>query len=281
MINNEYTYEDGVYRFTAKNVVLVLKNVQLDRYGRVWADARIATADGDAILAIDHGDLTSGRFRTELASQAAKRNSLNPIRYENLVTEAVIALEADPDLSPGTTMPDLIPAPKFVRTVPPPSPTVVDGLLERGRVYSLVSKPKTGKSLAALDLAISITEERTWLGRQVIRGTVVCFQLEDSERTIKHRLERIASRPLTEDLLLHARSPFRLTEDNYAATVAACQGCAVVIADPIIQASEVKDWNAQGEVRDAYVGVGWLGRRTRWCSSRPIIGKWPVTMAIR
>jgi hypothetical protein len=52
---------------------LQLSHVQKDRHGRIWADARITTAgDEQAILAIDHGDLTSGRWRGEFAAQAAK-----------------------------------------------------------------------------------------------------------------------------------------------------------------------------------------------------------------
>jgi len=252
MAERTYTFAGGVYAFLDNDYQLQLRQVQRDRHGRIWADAQIVTLDGGAILAIDHGDLTSGRWRSEFASQAAKRNSQDTLRWENLVMAALVALQSDPALSSVTTKPNLVPAPEFVRNVAPPGPTLVSDLIERGGLYGIVSKPKTGKTIVALNLALAVTGRRTWLGRNTSLGRVALFQLEDSERTIKRRLERMASFPPSEELLIHTGGPFRLTDENYEVTLAACKGCALVIVDPVIQASEVGDWNSQGEVRATY-----------------------------
>ena len=154
-----HTLEDGVHRFTKDIGVLELRNVQIDKFGRIWADARITvTADEETgILALDHGDLTSGRWRSSFASQASNRNSKDPIPWENLVIEAVDTLLTDPDLPSSTMVPELVPAPEFIRTVKPQGPTLVDKLLESDGVYGLVSKPKTGKSILVLNLALAVT----------------------------------------------------------------------------------------------------------------------------
>ena len=78
------------------------------------------------------------------------------------------------------------------------------------------------------------------------------FQLEDSARSLKRRLEAmINSQRWPSDLWLHTSS-FQLSADNYDMTVSACHAAAVIIVDPVILASTVKDWNSQQEVRDAY-----------------------------
>ena len=123
--------------------------------------------------------------------------------------------------------------------------------MERGCLYSFASKPKVGKTILLLNLALAVAGGSEWLGRKVTNGRVCVFQLEDSDRTIKRRLERMTGGRWPSDLLLHV-VPYRLSVENYDATVAACRGASLVICDPIIQASDVRDWNAQSEVRATY-----------------------------
>jgi len=61
----------------------------------------------------------------------------------------------------------------------------------------LAGKPKTGKSLAAMDLAISIANGSTFLGRfEMAQQEVLYLALEDTERRIQTRLNRLSEDPV-------------------------------------------------------------------------------------
>ncbi len=98
-----------------------MKNTQLDKYGRIHADARFVTREG-AVLGLAHGDLTSGQLKRDLAAQVAARNSGDPVRWENAVIEAVVALEVDPNVVSQElplSNPYLISAHEYVSSMPP------------------------------------------------------------------------------------------------------------------------------------------------------------------
>ena len=252
-----YTLVDGVYTFpTELEAELRLKNVQRDKFGRIHADARFITNEG-AVLALAHGDLTSGTWRRDLAKQVAARNSGDPVRWENVVIEAVVALETDASVASQVapvTLPHLVTARQFLANIPPPRPHIVEELGERGHLIAVVAKPKVAKSLITLGLAVAVaTGSGTWLGRGVVSGKAAVFQLEDSPRTVGRRLMTMLAGRLPDDLVIHqADEPFRISEDNYTLVADACRGCSLIVVDPIIQASRVTDWNSQNEVRDAY-----------------------------
>ena len=211
-------------------------------------------------MALDHGDLGNGQFRSRLAAQVAKRNSGDVVIIENFVLDALIVLQEDLSIV-AVAAPSFVPLPDFVRSVPPPGPPLVEGILELGNLYGAVSKPKVGKTILCMNLAAAIAGGKHWLGRPVTNGRVCFFQLEDSARTLTRRFEAMTGGTLPSDLLLHT-APFRLLDENYDATVAACKGAILVICDPIIQASEVRDWNSQFEVRELYDRLRRLARDT-------------------
>ena len=141
----KYKLHEGVYQFNTEfGVDLLLKNVEGDKYGRIHADARFITSEG-AVLGLAHGDLTSGQWRRELGAQVAARNSGDPIRWENALIEAVIALESHPTVSsqvPPLAMPQLISVREYAATVPPPRTELVEGLYDLGTLQAVVAKPK-------------------------------------------------------------------------------------------------------------------------------------------
>ena len=248
----EYVMSNGEYTFASEICQLRLRGVHRDRYGRTFANLDLLTPDGKAYLATDHGELSSGRFRASLAQQAAKRNSNNPEAYEAILLSAEIALRTDRDVVEKISPPEFVRVEDFIRQVPPSRPYIVGELIEAGGVYGCAAKPKIGKTLLLLQLALAVARGHEWLGRNVQPGRVLFLQLEDSERSLRRRLETMNSGSRwPNDLLLHV-SPFRLVADNYEATVKACQGAFLIICDPIIQASEIRDWNSQHEVRAAY-----------------------------
>ena len=239
-MSRPYTVSRGVFTFRDENYVLQLRDVQRNQLGRLFVLAEILTQDAEGYLGVDHGDLSSGRFRSGLATQAARRNSGDPSTFENLLLDALLAIRNDPDVTPLAPGPAFVSVEEFVRNVLPAGSSVVEGLLERGNLYGCASKPKVGKTILLLNLALAVATGRDWLGRCVTPGRVLFFQLEDSERTLKNRLELMKSKKWPTDLWLHAR-PFRLTEDNYNATLEACKGACLIICDPIIQASAIRE----------------------------------------
>ena len=256
-----YTLTDGVYQFPGENYVLHVSGVERDRRGRIWASCEIKTTDGIGILAQDRGDMLSGTFRSLLAAQAAKRNSGQPLGIENFLMAAAVALRGDPDMGAVVLVPEFVSAPEFVRNVPPQPRSVVEGLITEGSLTAVGAKPKVGKSVLTMNMAISVATGKGFLGRQVTRGTVFLFQLEDSPWTIKFRLNKMTSGQIPDNLLIHT-SEFRLDEENFEATRDACKGAALVILDPIILSVNVKQWNDSTEVRRAYEWWRRLARET-------------------
>jgi hypothetical protein len=130
----------------------------------------------------------------------------------------------------------------------------------------LAARPKTGKSLALLNLGLSVVQGSHWFGRRVSQGKVLYFLLEDSPSTFRTRISAMAPAGITSDFLVHAGA-FKLAEENYVATVSACSGATVVIVDPVIQSTEIKDWNSASDVRD---GID-IWRRVARAIDAPII----------
>lgn len=246
-----YTVLAGVYTFPFDSFQIRVSKPQRDRLGRIYTDLAVMTLDGKGDLGVDRGETGSGRFRRVLASQAARRNSGDTIVIENALLEVHLALQEDPDIAEQLPAPSFQTAADFIHGVPPPGHAVVEGLLTRGGLYSVAARPKTGKSILLLNLAIAVATGRAWLGRCTAPGRVLMVLLEDSPLTIKERLLKMAPAGLPDDLLLHT-DPFHLAVENYESTVRACRGACLVICDPVIMASEVRDWNSQQEVRDTF-----------------------------
>ena len=79
LMNKLYDFKDGVYTFPVDQHKVLLSRVNRDRYGNIFGQVQVLTADGSAILAMDTGNISSSRFRSGLATQAASRNSGNPL----------------------------------------------------------------------------------------------------------------------------------------------------------------------------------------------------------
>ena len=143
----KYTLRDGVYSFpTDLGAELRLKNVRPDKFGRLFAeDARFVTTEG-AVLALSQGELKSGRCRRDLITQAAARDGADPLRWENVVMEAVVALESDPHVMSqvvSAPRPQLVTIREFLASVPPPRPEVDKGLLEHGPLWGLLPSQRS------------------------------------------------------------------------------------------------------------------------------------------
>ena len=72
----------------------------------------------------------------------------------------------------------------------PPINWVVPGVLPEGLTI-LAGKPKLGKSWLALDMALAVAGGGAVLGRECEPGPVLYLALEDNQRRLQRRLNRI------------------------------------------------------------------------------------------
>src|ERR1700761_2191656 len=74
-----------------------------------------------------------------------------------------------------------------------PSEWIVDGLLRSGRrrISLLAGKPESGKSTLGLQLAVSVTKGKPFLGRQTKRSAVIYWQSEEEPADVRESLDRL------------------------------------------------------------------------------------------
>ena len=73
----------------------------------------------------------------------------------------------------------------------PPIKWIVPDILPEGLTL-LAGKPKLGKSWLALDIAVAVASGGSVLGRECEPGPVLCLALEDNQRRLQRRLQRVA-----------------------------------------------------------------------------------------
>lgn len=74
---------------------------------------------------------------------------------------------------------------------PEMKPALVHGMLRRGEVCNVIGAPKTGKSWLVMNLAISISTGREWLGFPCERGRVLIIDNELHPETLAARLRQV------------------------------------------------------------------------------------------
>lgn len=91
----------------------------------------------------------------------------------------------------GATLPAILSARQLQLTAFPPVSWVVKDVLPEG-VTVLAGKPKLGKSWLALQLGYAVASGDEVLGRPVEQGRVLYAALEDNNRRLKSRLEKMS-----------------------------------------------------------------------------------------
>jgi len=91
---------------------------------------------------------------------------------------------------PDETMLNMISAKDLQSKNYPPIRWLVDDLLPEGLTL-FCGKPKQGKSWAALDLACAVAGSSQFLGMSCEEGDVLYLALEDNERRLQDRLQKI------------------------------------------------------------------------------------------
>jgi hypothetical protein len=98
----------------------------------------------------------------------------------------------------------------------PPIHWVVPGLLPEGLTI-LMGAPKLGKSWLALDIALGVARGSEVLGQSCEQGDVLLLALEDNERRLQDRLNKIAGDGTWPDALAYATQWQRLNAGGLTA----------------------------------------------------------------
>ena len=178
--------------FTGKQVILFADN---DEPGKVYAETAAAAIKpyAFAVRIVEFPDLpekadVSDFLAAHPAEELEKRVRETPLwtgketKRENWLVDAV----------------------DWSMTVSPEIEWLVDGVIQIGGNGMIAAEPKTGKSLAALDLLISLATGQPWLGRKVPRRVRTAYiSREDSPVLTKVRVQA----------LLRGKGPFYNEED--------------------------------------------------------------------
>lgn len=112
---------------------------------------------------------------------------------------------------------------------------LVPDLFTANELFLLASGPRMGKSLFSMTLARSIASGEPFLGRPVMKGTVLFVCLEDSPAKIK---EREQAQQWTEGLPVVWLNKFKLSELNYLREIVQELDPRLVIIDTLSRAKD-------------------------------------------
>ena len=96
-----------------------------------------------------------------------------------------------------------IAAPELLAEPPEEVDWVLDEYLPAGGLALLAGKPKEGKTTLSYELAVSVAQGSTFLGRQTRKGAVLILALEEHGRDVNLRLRHLGASAL-DGLFVHA-----------------------------------------------------------------------------
>jgi hypothetical protein len=130
-----------------------------------------------------------------------------------------------------------------------PPDYLVDRLLVRGTVSSLIAKPKTGKSTLTRQLCLAVARGTEFLGRSTRQGSCIFLSLEERSEEIASDFRAMGADD-TDPILIHAD---RAPETAIVALVDLIveRRPALVVIDPLFRMVHVRDEKAYAEVYEA------------------------------
>ena len=138
---------------------------------------------------------------------------------------------------------------ELMREPDEPVSWLVEGLLPVGGLALLAAKPKVGKSTLSRCLALAVARGETFLQRNVSQGPVIYLALEEKRSEIKKHFAELGADG-TEPIYIHcAAAP----QDALAALQDEIKRRrpALVIIDPILRMTRLRDANDYAEVSNA------------------------------
>jgi putative DNA primase/helicase len=126
---------------------------------------------------------------------------------------------------------------------------LLDGMLVRGTVSCVVSKPKVGKSTLARGLCLAVARGTTFLGRKIRQGPCIYLALEERAEEIASDFRAMGADG-TEPIQIHADAvPEAAILSLLDLVRRACP--ALVIIDPLFRLARIRDGNAYAETYSA------------------------------
>lgn len=157
-------------------------------------------------------------------------------------------------MQPLTSVGDLLKEPN------PEYQWLVSGLLLKGGFSLLCGKPKSGKSSFSRCLGLSIARGQSFLGRDVIKGNVVMFTLEDHRHMLRESFQKLGANG-DENLFIHCGSlrgnPIRCLENAIKQ-----YDPVLVIIDTAFRFTSCFDVNSYTAVLEALTPLSDLARNT-------------------
>jgi hypothetical protein len=140
---------------------------------------------------------------------------------------------------------------------------LVPDIMPMGGLIFVAAKPKVGKSTLVRNLALAVAQGGDFLGRRCTQGTVIYLALEERRSEVRRHFRHMGGRP-EDPLFVHcARAP----ANGLAALIPLIRKHApiLVVIDPLLRFTRVKDEKAYAELSNALEGVMAAAREHEVC----------------
>lgn len=156
---------------------------------------RIFNGKGESLLS---GEAQKGQIIlavAEVAGNSSENISFAMKAAAHVLAGADHAGPTDDELiaarSTNTGDVQIVPVGSFIRRNPQLRPVLIDGIARRGEVINIVAAPKTGKTIAMLNLAVAMATGGTWFGFKCVPCNVLLIDNELHTETLADRIARI------------------------------------------------------------------------------------------
>lgn len=137
---------------------------------------------------------------------------------------------------------------------------LVENLLPAGGFSLLAAKPKAGKSTLARNLALTVAQGKSFLGRDTQKSAVIYLALEEKRSEVKKHFKDMGATGDEEIYIFAAAAPVDALEQVRAVTEEKKPG--LIIIDPLFRFTRVKDGNDYVQVTGALEPLLTLARET-------------------
>lgn len=142
---------------------------------------------------------------------------------------------------------------------------ILDEYLPAGGLVLLAGKPKEGKTTLSYELAVSVAQGSTFLGRQTRKGAVLILALEEHARDVRMRLHHLGASSL-DGVFVHTGplEPTATVLDDVM-SFAKKRGVTLILADTLSAFWKIRDENDAAEMTKVVKPLLQLARESGAC----------------